>query len=305
MLKKLSNLSEQQVFEQIQPTADRYAAHVYRKVRIADVVDIKFLEAKYSSYALKAHYDFVISDREHTPHFAIEFDGPGHTSQHDIMKDSICRAANLGLFRVDLPSTRSKIGDVSLVSYLLHLWFLGMKFKEMQAQGEIPGDEPFMISGFLKPNARHIFDSEFDLLSPARSQINCFCRKVGEPFPELAHLSLSELLLRKSSGEFLAFASYALGGTKLYGRSAVSLKMPAIGRLEEVDFARVEMGQYCTAAAIYDLVDQLELLYSGSGHAVRRYDEVVEEIETARQQGFGFCLAFYGGTDDQLARLAR
>ncbi len=40
MFKRLSNLGEQRVYEELKPTADRYGAEVYHKVRVADVIDI-------------------------------------------------------------------------------------------------------------------------------------------------------------------------------------------------------------------------------------------------------------------------
>jgi hypothetical protein len=35
------------------------------------------------SYALMAHYDFVVADENEQPLFAVEFDGPGHSPLND------------------------------------------------------------------------------------------------------------------------------------------------------------------------------------------------------------------------------
>jgi hypothetical protein len=45
MLKKLSTKGETEVFKQISPVADRYRSAIYRKMRVADVVDKKRLNA--------------------------------------------------------------------------------------------------------------------------------------------------------------------------------------------------------------------------------------------------------------------
>jgi hypothetical protein len=176
MLKKLSNLGEDRVYRQIAPVADRYGAEIFRKIRVADVVDISKLRNEFNRYALMAHFDFVVANQDYAPHFAVEFDGPGHSTKDDAKKDEICREADLALFRVNLPTSQSQIGRLSFLNYLIHLWFLGRKFEEMRAAGELPPDEPFMMSGFLKPDAKHIFDSDFDLLSAARGKINAFCK---------------------------------------------------------------------------------------------------------------------------------
>ena len=176
MVKKLSNLGEQRVYEELKPVADRYGAEVYRKVRVADVIDIEGLARELGHYALMAHFDFVVADREHVPQFAVEFDGPGHSPTHDAKKDQLCRAdEDLAFFRVDLRSSQNRLsGEMSFLSYLVHLWFLAIRFKEMQARGEIPADEPFVASGFLRDDAKNVFDSEFDLVGPVRGKINRF-----------------------------------------------------------------------------------------------------------------------------------
>jgi hypothetical protein len=68
MFKKLSNLGEQRVYGELKPAADRYGAEVYRKVRIANVIDIEQqLPFELGRYALMAHFDFVVTDGDHMP----------------------------------------------------------------------------------------------------------------------------------------------------------------------------------------------------------------------------------------------
>ena len=78
MLKRLSNYGEQRVHDEIVATADHYAANIYRKVRLADVIDISKLPSReLGRFALQSHFDFCICDDSHMPAFAIEFDGSG------------------------------------------------------------------------------------------------------------------------------------------------------------------------------------------------------------------------------------
>jgi hypothetical protein len=304
LLKKLSNFGEDKVYRQIEPIAARYNASVFRKIRIADVVDVSKVQWDLSSYAMKAHFDFVVADHDHVPHFAIEFDGPGHSTKNDLKKDKICRDEDLALFRVNLPTSQRQIGQLSFVSYLVHLWFLGLQFEKMRTEGEVSFDEPFMISGFLKPDAKHIFDSEFDLLGPARERINAYCNKKSIGRGAISHLSVGEILMRNSFGEYVAFCGFPVGTTKLYGRSTVTLKIPSFGRLQDIQFSSPELGQFCTASAIYDLLDELKLFHIAPGHVIRQRDEVENEIKDLRQQGFSVVLALSCNSDDELVRFA-
>jgi len=225
MLKRLSTSGEVEVFKQISAIADRYQATVYRKVRTADVIDIQQLHpGSLGSYALAAHFDFVIADETERPQFALEFDGSGHTPSHDHKKDKICYLADLALFRADLRSTRIETARLRFLEYLVHLWFLGNRFKEMVASGILPADEAFMMSGFLRPNAKNIFDSEFNLLGEARGKFNSFCKKSNLPGGPCWHLSLTEALLARDVNAYIAFCSFLVNATVLYGRAVVGLK---------------------------------------------------------------------------------
>lgn len=72
MLKRLSNLSEQRLHDEIVGAAGAYSAQIYRKIRIADVIDLRSLPFhSLGRYALQAHFDFCIADEEQQPAFAI------------------------------------------------------------------------------------------------------------------------------------------------------------------------------------------------------------------------------------------
>jgi hypothetical protein len=52
---------------------------------------------------------------------------------NDAKKDELCRLVDLALFRVDLRSSQARSDEMSFLSYVVHLWFLALTFKEMQA----------------------------------------------------------------------------------------------------------------------------------------------------------------------------
>lgn len=290
MFKKLSNLGEQRVYEELKPAADRYGAEVYRKIRIADVVDIDRLPFDLGGYALKAHFDFVVTDREHMPQFAVEFDGPGHSTTHDAKKDELCRLVDLALFRVDLRSSQDRSGEMSFLGYLVHLWFLALAFREMQDRGELPADEPFFASGFLRLDAKNVFDSEFDLLGPAQARVTKFCARKNLSEGSMSHWRMAELLMVDQDGQYAAFCSLPVGDIKLYGQKRLTFKAPTYGALEGVLFARHEIGQFCTAGAYADLLEELRLFDLGEKHVLTRRDEVLEQIEALKQLGFSMML---------------
>lgn len=305
MLKKLSNKGEIEVFEQIASEAVKYGASIYRKVRVADVIDIQKLPSRsIGTYALQAHFDFVVADTNEKPLFAVEYDGSGHDDKNDHRKDDICLQAGLALFRLNLQSSRIETAQMSFVRYLVNLWFLGMEFSKMQAAGELPYDEPFMMSGFLKPDAKHIFDSEFDLLGPARCKLNRYCKRNGVPGGPLWHLKAAEALFTHETGSFMAYSSFDLGNTKLCGRAYIGLKVPSPGSLNEVPFYRHEIGEFCIALAIEDLIEELALLQEGAGHVLRNPVDVLKEVADLRQAGYVTLLAAYG-TDDDFAQAIR
>jgi uncharacterized protein DUF2726 len=303
MLKRLSNKGEIDVFKQISPVADRYRSSIYRKMRAADIVDIGRLDgSSLRKYALMAHFDFVVADENEQPLFAVEFDGPGHSPLHNAEKDQICRLADLALFRVDLRSSRLETAQLSLLEYLVHLWFLGNQFREMRATGVVSEDEAFIMSSFLRSDAKNVFDSEFDLLGSARSKLYSYCKKNGLPGrPDL----LASVLLAQDDSGYFAFCSLPVKVTKLYGRAAFCLKTPHLGAPADLFFARQEIGQFCAALAIEDLIDEIGRYLSGAGHAVRLRDDIMTEMTELKHRGHKYLLGFHGGDNDELCRAAQ
>lgn len=305
MLKKLSNRGELAVGAAIDSAAQRYAARIYRKTRVADVLDISQLaQPDLRRYALMAHFDFVVADNDESPLFAMEFDGAGHDSVNDAKKDAICSYARLPLFRIDVSTSQMETTRQKFVSYLVHLWFLTGFFQEMQEKGVLSEDEPFFASGFLRENAKNLFDSEFDLLGPARGRLYRICKRHDLPGGPLWQLGLREILLGHNNGDLAAFAYYPLPGRTVYARCVIRLKIPYRGRIGDVPFAFHEIGQFCTARAIDDLAEELIMDVDGHGHMLRRREDVLSEIMTLRAEEFRMLLAS-GGCDDEIRAAIR
>jgi very-short-patch-repair endonuclease len=112
-LKRLLNQSEDATDQRLRAASRRHDASVFPKVRLADILPIEGsgITNREYSYALNAHVDFVVADADHDPLFAVEFDGPTHRSEKQMVRDEIknrlCRRLGLPLIRIDeLSSTR-------------------------------------------------------------------------------------------------------------------------------------------------------------------------------------------------------
>jgi hypothetical protein len=115
---------------------DRWpGARLCIKPRIADVLAIEGsgITDRQFSYALKAHFDFVIcrhdSDKlRDMPQFAVELDGAQHRTDpaqiaRDKHKNAICEHLGLPLVRARAPSLK-RVGDQALLEWLAELWFV-------------------------------------------------------------------------------------------------------------------------------------------------------------------------------------
>lgn len=283
MLKRLSNRGEVFVHDLLAPAAARHDAEIYRKVRIADVVDIDDLTTReFGRFALMGHFDFVVTDRNHDPQFAIEFDGGGHNDKNDHLKDEICRQSGLALFRLTPDSSPVKIREAFFVAYLVDVWFCGQEFARMQAAGEIGPDEPFMMSGFLKPNAKNIFDSEFDYTLDAMTRLTRLLN-TGNP---LEHLHSASVSMIGPKGQYAAFARHG----DLCGRYRIAFRTVSWGALDAFSAAR-ELSEFCHALAYHDLCEEIEAvrLDPRVAHPVA---EMQEEIAKLESSGFRIVLGF-------------
>lgn len=301
MLKQLSNRGERRVRAQLVPACEQHGAVIDRKMRIADVVSIDELgDRDLGRFALMAHFDFVVADDNDTPLFAVEFDGAGHSDRNDNRKNEICRRAGLALFRIGTRSSFLEASKHSFVGYLAHIWFLARAFANMRDAGELHPHEPFVASGFLRQDARNIFDSEFDLLGPARIRLVRYCKSAGLPGGPFWHMNIAELLLSHDELGLAAFTSFPAASRSLYGRATIDFKLPALGFLDSIPFLHHEIGQFCIALAIYDLIEELKLDRE-AGHITRKRDDIAVELADMKALGYRPLLGSGADPDFQAA----
>ncbi len=91
----LLNSREAETDRQLTAVAARHAARVFAKVWMADVLALDDrTESSAVSFAMRAHFDFVVTDSSNRPLFAVKFDGPLHgtatQAARDAQKDVLC-----------------------------------------------------------------------------------------------------------------------------------------------------------------------------------------------------------------------
>lgn len=287
MLRKFRNDSEDQMQRQIRAAIERHGAELHEKVRIADLIDISKLDRRDSgTYALQAHFDFVLIDENQEAVVAIEFDGPGHDPANDGRKDSICRQADLPLIRVNGFEQVREINAITLTRYLVELVFHARIFLRMREDGTFAPDEPFMLSGFLKPDAKHIFDSEFDFVVNANGKLTRALHRGGLSADALPHFSISRLTLRAPDGRLRAFISINSSKGPIIGTAGLRVTLASPGFLAYLGTVETEIAEFAYGMAADDLLENVRLIANGSGHVVTSAEEILAELRTLGPQGY-------------------
>ena len=69
------NRSEEDTLKELNLVTSRYGLQVHTKVRMADVCPIegRGIPDDLYKYALMAHFDFLVTNEEYIPQFAVEF----------------------------------------------------------------------------------------------------------------------------------------------------------------------------------------------------------------------------------------
>lgn len=272
---------------------------MHEKVRIADIIDISKLDTRdLGTYALQAHFDFVLIDENQRAVVAVEFDGPGHDPTNDGKKDSICQQADLPLIRVYGFEEVRRIKTMTLVSYLVELVFHARVFAQMKEEGKISSDEPFVLSGFLKPDAKHIFDSEFDFVGNTNGKLTRALQRGGLAADELPHWSISRLMLRAPDGRLHAFMSINSSKGPIVGTASLRVILASWGFLANLWTVTFEIAQFADGMAADNLLENIRLVVEGHGHVVTSTDEVLAELKTLGSLGYTLVMGSGGGDTD-------
>lgn len=289
MLRKFRNASENRIQRQIREVIGRHGAELHEKVRIADLVDISLLDRRaLGTYALQAHFDFVLIDNHQAPVAVIEFDGPGHDPKKDEKKNSICRQADLPLFRIFGFEEVREINAMTLVRYLVELVFHARAFQEMKKNGRVGPFEPFMLSGFIKEDAKHIFDSEFDFVVNSNSKLTRELKQHGLADHELPYLSISRLIVRSPDEQLRAFVSINSSDGPIMGTASLRISLPSPGFLGQIASIPLEIGGFADGMASDDLYENIRLIGAGAGHVVTATEALLAEITELARQGYSF-----------------
>lgn len=160
MSHKILNSYEEITYHCLKEVTDRVGLHVFSKLRIADALPINRsgISEDDFSYALKAHFDFVVLNTDFKALFAVEFDGPTHRNDkqiaNDVKKDKIATHFKLPLLRINANYVDKKYRGLDLLTYFVKVWFLHEAFYKAQEAGHIPWDEPFDPTSVLVDESR-------------------------------------------------------------------------------------------------------------------------------------------------------
>ena len=141
---KILSFSEALTRRKLQQALDGRGCEIHPKMRMADAlqIDQSGLSTAEYTYALRAHFDFVIS-RRNKALFAVEFDDDTHwknslVMQRDRVKESICEALGMPLLRIDHPILTTQFGQFRVIAWLVDLWFDHETLQNLQASGYLP-----------------------------------------------------------------------------------------------------------------------------------------------------------------------
>lgn len=143
MLKRILNLPESVTDKRLRDTCAEFGAKVYPKIRVADVFEIEGsgISRELYSYSMRAHFDFLITESDDTPIFAVEFDGPGHDTEdaqrRDKLKNDLCDRFRLQLLRINQKYLSESFSSWDLVSWFCTVWFVKRGWNEAVDEGKI------------------------------------------------------------------------------------------------------------------------------------------------------------------------
>jgi hypothetical protein len=288
----LSNQYEAETHRVLEETAAKLGARVFPKVRIADAIDVSRsgLSGGEFQYALKAHFDIVVTDESSQTQFAVEYDGRGHetdpdTIRRDALKNSICDKLGFPLLRIGDEFFR-KIGRFTLLGWLAEVWFLDQAFTQAQERGEVPYDEVFdysMILGFaFRDQGRlvHIDDleSEEQVRLLQKHMERMVITRPYDPFiPSRAYIQRAY-----DTGACRRLSPEELHGTDPSGYSIAVAILPVSDDRYIIGHARVRSFRFPPVGP-FELAGELAVVDAAT--RLMRYREGVEEADSEADVG--------------------
>jgi hypothetical protein len=171
----LLNGGEQKADAALREALSAHELSLDRKVRLASVLQIAGSGISWDDfgYALRAELDFVVSKGpSRRPEFAVEFDGSRHLSDpttiaRDRKKDRICERLGLPLLRIGVEALNRR-RKRTILAWLIDVFYLAERFYEMQDEGLIAPDEPFIYFSIFDTTAEGRLGPSFALDQEAR-----------------------------------------------------------------------------------------------------------------------------------------
>ena len=185
-IKRINNTSEIKTYNELTKAFCQTHYQIFPKLQIKDVIDssvYKKLNKKEMNFFNESHFDFVVTDGNHTPVFAVEFDGPHHfiyndKIKRDIRKNKICYLAELPLLRVTDFEIEA-IDNISILQYITYR-FIKWEIEHTNIKEEINNEliemseheiQNLTKNGFLDPSIDVEFRFDLQYPFPLRNQL--------------------------------------------------------------------------------------------------------------------------------------
>lgn len=118
-------------------------------MRLADVFPIanSGITDEEFRFCLQSHFDFIVTNEQHEPLFAVEFDGDSHITPaqgfREERKNALCDRFSLPLLRINANYLNRRYRSLDLLSYIVEVWFSAQAFAKAQEAGSVSMDEAF------------------------------------------------------------------------------------------------------------------------------------------------------------------
>lgn len=249
--KKLLNTSEYKTFSEIQESLSGTGYSVFPEIQVDNVLSIDAddsLSKKEKQTLNTASFDFVVYNSENMPEFAIEFDGPCHSTyqkkkESDFRKNKLCCLSNLPLLRID-DSFLTKYEEVSFLKFVVD------RFLAWQTD----------LSVISKEIEDRLSDyKEIDYDDPLNDPTVIFDLKY--PFPALIELATRLYIERSVVTSYISDTSYFEATSKYphiefqrnrYGGWPVGNENRIVERSYQLEKHFLDSDKYCTEI-IHDL----------------------------------------------------
>jgi len=182
------NRYEEVTYEKLRAVCEPQNAHVFSKVRLADIFPISNsgLSDQDFRFALQSHADFLVTDSKYERQFCVEFDGPSHNEPQQITRDkqknSLFSFFKVPLLRINSKYLEPKYRGLDLLTYFVEVWFLDRAFCEAQENGNIPFDEIF-DPAFIIHDGKEKFPYWLSLEQQVCIQKLADQKKIAQPCP--------------------------------------------------------------------------------------------------------------------------